>query len=150
MLCRSIVMNTRVSTHEIQEVTPMNKELQNSSYTMETSGKIGEVKIADDVVATIAGLAATEVEGVAAMSGNLTNEIVGKLGMKNLSKGVKIEVIDKAVTVELSITMKYGYSIPKTSSTVQEKVKTAIENMTGLNVSEVNIRIVGVDTLNTK
>lgn len=128
----------------------MNKELQNSSYTMETSGKIGEVKIADDVVATIAGLAATEVEGVAAMSGNLTNEIVGKLGMKNLSKGVKIEVIDKAVTADLSITMKYGYSIPKTSKTVQDKVKTAIENMTGLTVSEVNIRIVGVDIENTK
>lgn len=128
----------------------MNKELQNNSYTMETSGKIGEVKIADDVVATIAGLAATEVEGVAAMSGNLTNEIVGKLGMKNLSKGVKIEVIDKAVTADLSITMKYGYSIPKTSKTVQDKVKTAIENMTGLTVSEVNIRIVGVDIENTK
>lgn len=147
---KSIVLIKRAHAHKIQEVTPMNKELQNHSYTMETSGKIGEVKIADDVVATIAGLAATEVEGVAAMSGNLTNEIVGKLGMKNLSKGVKIEVIDKAVTADLSITMKYGYSIPKTSKTVQDKVKTAIENMTGLTVSEVNIRIVGVDIENTK
>lgn len=124
----------------------MNKELQNSSaYTMEASNMIGEVKIADDVVATIAGLAATEVAGVAAMSGNLTNELVGKLGMKNLSKGVKIELLEKSVSVELSITMKYGYSIPKTSSQVQEKVKIAIETMTGLTVSEVNIRIVGVE-----
>ena len=106
---------------------------------------VGEVKIADDVVATIAGLAATEVEGVYAMSGNLTNEIVGKLGMKNLSKGVKIELLEKSVSVELSITMKYGYSIPKTSKQVQDKVKTAIETMTGLTVSDVNIRIVGVD-----
>ena len=129
---KSIVLIKRAHAHKIQEVTPMNKELQNHSYTMETSGKIGEV------------------EGVAAMSGNLTNEIVGKLGMKNLSKGVKIEVIDKAVTADLSITMKYGYSIPKTSKTVQDKVKTAIENMTGLTVSEVNIRIVGVDIENTK
>ncbi|MBE5962671.1 MAG: Asp23/Gls24 family envelope stress response protein [Lachnospiraceae bacterium] len=124
----------------------MNKELQTSSgYTMEASNMVGEVKIADDVVATIAGLAATEVEGVYAMSGNLTNEIVGKLGMKNLSKGVKIELLEKSVSVELSITMKYGYSIPKTSKQVQDKVKTAIETMTGLTVSDVNIRIVGVD-----
>ena len=129
----------------------MNKELQNSNaYTMEASGKVGEVKIADDVVATIAGLAATEVEGVAALTGNLTKEIVGKLGMKNLSKGVKIELLEKSVSVELSITMKYGYSIPKTSAKVQDKVKTAIENMTGLTVSEVNIRIVGVDIEHTK
>ncbi len=138
-------------THEIQEVIPMNKELQNSSaYTMESSGKIGEVKIADDVVATIAGLAATEVEGVAALTGNLTKEIVGKLGMKNLSKGVKITLLEKAVSVELSITMKYGYSIPKTCAKVQDKVKTAIENMTGLTVFEVNIRIVGVDIENNR
>lgn len=124
----------------------MNKELQNSSaYTMESAGKLGEVKIADDVVATIAGLAATEVEGVAALTGNLTKEIVGKLGMKNLSKGVKIVLLEKSVSVELSITMKYGYSIPKTSSQVQDKVKTAIESMTGLKVSDINIHIVGVD-----
>lgn len=129
----------------------MNKELHNSNaYTMEASGKVGEVKIADDVVATIAGLAATEVEGVAALTGNLTKEIVGKLGMKNLSKGVKIELLEKSVSVELSITMKYGYSIPKTSAKVQDRVKTAIENMTGLTVSEVNIRIVGVDIEHTK
>lgn len=129
----------------------MNKELQNSSaYTMESAGKLGEVKIADDVVATIAGLAATEVEGVAALTGNLTKEIVGKLGMKNLSKGVKIVLLEKSVSVELSITMKYGYSIPKTSSQVQEKVKAAIENMTGLNVSDINIHIVGVDIEHNK
>lgn len=124
----------------------MNKELQkNNAYHMESSSKIGEVKIADDVVATIAGLAATEVEGVAALTGNLTKEIVGKLGMKNLSKGVKIELMEKSVSVELSITMKYGYNIPKTSTAVQDKVKAAIESMTGLSVSDVNIRIVGVE-----
>lgn len=129
----------------------MSKELQNSNaYSMGASRKIGEVKIADDVVATIAGLAATEVEGVAALTGNLTKEIVGKLGMKNLSKGVKIELLEKTVSVELSITMKYGYSIPKTSAKVQDKVKTAIENMTGLTVADINIRIVGVDIEHTK
>lgn len=107
--------------------------------------KVGEVKIADDVVATIAGLAATEIEGVASMQGNLTNELVGKLGMKNLSKGVRIEVVSGSVHVELSVVMKYGYSIPKTSQAVQERVKSAIENMTGLYVQEVNIKIVGVE-----
>lgn len=129
----------------------MNKELQNNKgYSMESAGKFGEVKIADDVVATIAGLAATEVEGVAALTGNLTKEIVGKLGMKNLSKGVKVVLLEKSVSVELSITMKYGYSIPKTSAKVQDKVKSAIESMTGLMVSDVNIHIVGVDIENTK
>ena len=107
--------------------------------------KIGEVRIADEVVAIIAGLAATEIEGVDSMAGNITNELVGKLGMKNLSKGVKVEVGPESVSVDLAITLEYGCSIPKTSEAVQEKVKLAIENMTGLNVSEVNVRIAGVN-----
>lgn len=124
----------------------MSKEQESkNSYNMLEEGKIGEVQIADEVVAIIAGLAATEVEGVAAMAGNITNELVGKLGMKNLAKGVKVEVTEESVVVDMSITMKYGYSIPDTSVTVQEKVKAAIENMTGLTVSEVNIRIAGVN-----
>ena len=123
----------------------MNKELENRSK-MEKSGKIGEVQIADEVVAIIAGIAATEVDGVVSMNGNITNELVGKLGMKNLSKGVKVEVSPENISVYLAITLKYGYSIPKTSKLVQEKVKLAIENMTGLTVKEVNIRIAGVDT----
>ena len=120
-------------------------ESQNG-YTMETESPFGEVKIADDVVATIAGLATTEVEGVASMQGNLTNEIVGKLGVKNLSKGVKIELMRGKVHAELSVIMRYGYSIPKTCNAIQDRVKTAIENMTGLDVESVNIRIVGVET----
>ena len=106
---------------------------------------MGEVRIADEVVAIIAGLAATEVDGVDSMAGNITNELVGKLGMKNLSRGVKVAVQENEVTVELSLNMSYGYSIPKTSAKVQEKVKSAIESMTGLSVVEVNIHIAGVD-----
>lgn len=106
--------------------------------------KLGEVKIADEVVAMIAGLAATEVEGVDSMAGNITNELVGKLGMKNLNRGVKISVDDDHVSVELSPNMKYGYSIPDVSEKVQERVRTAIETMTGLTVLEVNIKIAGV------
>ena len=107
--------------------------------------KIGEVQIADEVVAIIAGLAATEVEGVDSMAGNITNELVGKLGMKNLSKGILVEVMENEVKVDVAINISYGYSIPEVSSKVQDKVKTAIENMTGLNVAVVNVRIASVD-----
>ena len=125
----------------------MTKEIdnKNNAYTMEKSGQVGEIMIADDVIATIVGLAATEVEGVASMQGNLNKEIVGKLGVRNLTKGVRVEVVEGVVTAHLSLTMSYGYSIPNTSAAVQERVKSAVENMLGLEVAEVNIRIVGMD-----
>ena len=122
----------------------MSKEEKNT-YTIKTDENLGESKIADEVVAIIAGLAATEVEGVSSMAGNITNELVSKLGMKNLSKGVKVEVTDDSVEVNLSLNIAYGYSIPEVSNRVQERVKAAIENMTGLQVLEVNIRIASVD-----
>ena len=84
------------------------------------------------------------------MAGNITNELVSKLGMKNLSKGVKVEVTDDSVEVNLSLNIAYGYSIPEVSNRVQERVKSAIENMTGLQVLEVNIRIASVDMENSK
>ena len=126
-----------------------------NTHRIYENDKAGEVQIADEVVAIIAGLAATEVEGVSSMAGNITNELVGKLGMKNLSKGVKVEVLENAVSVELALHisllhMKYGYNIPAVSTKVQEKVKAAIENMTGLMVSDVNIRIAGVDIEKSK
>ena len=107
--------------------------------------KLGEVKIADEVVAIIAGLAATEVEGVSSMAGNITNELVSKLGMKNLSKGIRVEVAEGVVKVAVALNIAYGYAIPQVSSKVQERVKNAIENMTGLEVSGVNVRIASVD-----
>ena len=107
--------------------------------------KLGEVKIADEVVAIIAGLAATEVEGVSSMAGNITNELVSKLGMKNLSKGIRVEVAEGVVKVAVALNIAYGYAIPKVSTKVQERVKNAIENMTGLEVSGVNVRIASVD-----
>ena len=103
------------------------------------------MRIADEVVAIIAGLAATEVDGVDSMAGNITNELVGKLGMKNLSKGVKVDVTEEHVSVDLSLNIKYGYNIPDVSERVQDRVKSAIENMTGLTVLDVNIRIAGVN-----
>ncbi len=120
-------------------------EMENrNTHKVYEKDKIGEVQIADDVVAIIAGLAATEVEGVDSMAGNITNELVSKLGMKNLSKGVKVELTEEHVSVDLSLNIKYGYSIPAVSEKVQEKVQNAIENMTGLTVLDVNIRIAGV------
>ena len=107
--------------------------------------QLGEVQIADEVVATIAGLAATEVEGVASMAGNITNELIGKLGVKNLSKGVKVLVTDRSVDVDRALNIEYGYSIMEVSEKVQDRVKSAIENMTGLEVAMVNIRIVNVN-----
>ncbi len=115
-----------------------------STHKVYEKDKIGEVQIADEVVAIIAGLAATEVEGVASMAGNITNELVGKLGMKNLSKGVKVEVTEEHVSVDLSLYIRFGYNIPEVSEKVQDKVRTAIENMTGLTVLDVNIKIAGV------
>jgi uncharacterized alkaline shock family protein YloU len=79
------------------------------------------------------------------MNGNITNELVGKLGMKSLSKGVKVDVLDNVVCVDLNLNLEYGYNIPEICQTVQEKVKTAIENMTGLQVSDVNISIASVE-----
>ena len=120
-------------------------EENRSTHKLYEKEKIGEVQIADEVVAILAGLAATEVEGVDSMAGNITNELVGKLGMKNLSKGVKVDVTEEHVSVDLSLNIRYGYSIPSVSEQVQEKVSTAIENMTGLTVLDVNVKIAGVN-----
>lgn len=129
----------------------VNKEQEvRNNYKVREHSKFGEVQIADEVIAIIAGLAATEVEGVAAMAGNITNELVSKLGMKNLAKGVKVDVSPEHVAVDLALSLKYGYNIPKTSALVQEKVKAAIENMTGLTVTGVNVRIAGVSIENAK
>lgn len=123
----------------------MEKELDRSTYVLQDEENIGSVKIADDVVAMIAGIAATEVKGVTAMSGNATNEFMSMVGVKSLKKGVKVDVIDNVVEVDLALIMEYGYNIPATSQKVQEKVKNAIENMTGLEVTDVNIRIAGIN-----
>lgn len=116
-----------------------------SEDTDKQSSKIGTVQIADDVVAMIASLAATEVDGVSSMVGNITNELMSKVGMKKLTKGVRVDILETNVVVDLSIIMEYGFNIPATCQKVQDKVKTAIETMTGLTVTDVNIRIAGVN-----
>lgn len=123
----------------------MSNEQEKQDYVVDKKG-IGEVKIASDVVAAIAGLAANEVDGVDSMAGNITNELIGMLGMKNLSKGVKVVMEEGTVRVDIAINVIYGYSIPKITKQVQEKVSQQIENMTGLIVPEVNVRVAGVNT----
>ena len=128
----------------------MEQETTKNSYVLNEAEKFGTVKIADDVVAMIAALAATEVDGVAAMAGNMTNELLSRVGVKSLSKGARVYVSNKKVKVELAITMEYGYNIPATCQRVQNRVKAAIENMTGLEVLDVNIRIAGINVTKDK
>ena len=118
------------------------------AYTEEEEN-IGNVQISEQVVAVIAGIAATEVEGVASLVGNITTELVSKIGLGSLSKGVKIKMTDDSVMVYVTIDIYYGYSIPEVSRNVQEKVNAAIENMTGLSVAEVDVTVADV-TLDKK
>ncbi len=129
----------------------MDKESGRQSLELREDDSMGSVKIADDVVAMIAALAATEVDGVASMAGNITHELMNKMGYKNLSRGVKVEVYNKKVKVDVTVNIEYGYNIPAASRKIQLKVQSAIESMTGLEVTDVNIRIAGVNmTKSTK
>ena len=111
---------------------------------IEGNKSLGDVVIANEVLAIIAGIAATEVEGVHSMDGGWSGQFISKLGIKDLARGVKVQVREGEVKVDLSLNMEYGYAIPKVSDLVQDKVSASINNMTGLIVSEVNIRISGV------
>ncbi len=122
----------------------MSKEQKPKEYVMGKKGT-GEVKIASDVVAIIAALAATETDGVSSMAGNITNELIGKFGMKKLSKGVKVTMEEGLVHVDIMLNVKYGYSIKSVSEQVQNRVSQQIETMTGLVVPEVNVRVAGVN-----
>lgn len=104
----------------------------------------GEVRIANEVVGIIAGLAASEVEGVAGMSGGIAGGIAELLGRKNLSKGVKVEVGEEQAAIDLFVVVEYGVRIPEVAANIQENVKQAIESMTGLDVVEVNVHVLGV------
>ncbi|HKM33152.1 MAG TPA: Asp23/Gls24 family envelope stress response protein [Lachnospiraceae bacterium] len=120
------------------------------TYILHNDENIGVVQIADDVVAMIASLATREVEGVSAMAGNVGGELMSKVGIKNMVKGVKVDILEGNVTVDLQVTVEYGYNIPATCQKVQNKVKAAIENMTGLSVCDVNIRIAAVNMQKNK
>lgn len=113
--------------------------------TQEMEDGIGTIKIADEVVSIIAALAATEVEGISSMAGNITSDVISKLSIKSLSRGVKINIEAGVVDVNLAVNIAYGQNILEASQKVQEKVKSSIENMTGLKVGDVNVRVAGID-----
>lgn len=110
-----------------------------TSYT-----EAGTVRIADEVVAIIAGIAASEVKGVAGMSGGLVGGITEFVGKKNPSKGVKVEVGEKEAAVDLFVIMEFAVRIPEVAHEIQRSVKKAIESMTGLTVVEVNVHVQGI------
>lgn len=118
--------------------------MANEKEVVKKDTALGSIRIADEVVGIIAGLAATEVEGVAGMSGGVVGGIAELLGRKNFAKGVKVEVGEKEAAVDLFVIMKYGVRIPDVALAVQENVKRGIETMTGLSVVEVNIHVQGV------
>ena len=107
-------------------------------------GSLGSIRIADEVVGIIAGLAATEIDGIAGMSGGLVGGIAEMLGKKNFAKGVKVEVGEREAAVDLYIIVKYGVRIPDVALSVQENVKQAIQNMTGITVARVDVLVVGL------
>ena len=124
----------------------MEQKLERATHVVYEKDDNGQVVIADEVVAVIAGIAATETEGVDSMNGGWSGEIISRMGIRDLGKGVSISIEEGHVSVDLSLNVKYGYSIPEVSKNVQDKVAQAIESMTGLNVLNVNIKISGVVT----
>ncbi len=105
----------------------------------------GEILIADDVVAMIAALAACETDGVASVGNTYTSEIMSRVGVHDKTMGVKVDIRESVVRVSLSITIMNGFSIPAISQQVQKKVKNSVENMTGMTVKSVNVRVIDVE-----
>lgn len=116
----------------------------NSSFNLRENSDIGSVKIANDVIGMIAALAAMEIDGVSGMPGNITSDALQKGGYRKLSKGVRVQLSGRNVAVDLALLMGYGFNIPATSQKVQTRVKSTVENMTGLSVTDVNVHISGI------
>ena len=104
----------------------------------------GDLRVTDEVIAIIAGMAATEVRGVAGMSGGIAGGIAEMLGRKSMAKGVRVEAGEKEAAIDLFIIVEYGHRIPDVAWEIQEKVKEAVEGMTGMQVIEVNIHVQGI------
>lgn len=130
------------------------KEVENLEQLVENNGEVAlesntNIKISDDVISVIAGVAVSEVPGVAQMSGGFAGGISEVLsGKKNLAKGIKVDSGEKETKIDVNIIVEYGVRIPDVAFEIQNRVKKAIENMTGLKVIEVNVHIQGVSTEN--
>jgi len=117
--------------------------MSENSGSKETKS-IGQIQIADEVLAIIAGTAALETEGVAGMAGHIPGDIAQAFGVKNLAKGVKVDVKDGNVTININLVVKFSNKIQSVSEEVQKRVKNAVETMTGMNASEINVSVTGV------
>ncbi len=106
--------------------------------------ELGNIHISEEVLAAIAAAATLEVEGVNCLSANLGSDLVELLGKKNLTKGIRVQMEEEKVRVDLSVLMNYGYTIPEVGHAVQESVKNAVESMTGLEVCAVNVTVSGI------
>ena len=113
-------------------------------FTIYSDSEHGSAQISDEVLANIAGLAATEIEGVHSLGGNITGDKIGRIRRKTIFRGVQVDVLENVVSVRVIINMKYGYNIPSTTRKVQDRVKTTLENMTGLSVADVNVSVAAV------
>ncbi len=118
--------------------------MQENENTVRESDDIGEIKISVDVITVIAHTVASEIEGVAGMNANIAENISSVLGRKNATKGVKVEIDNKDVTIDFYIVVDYGARIPDVAWKIQERVKSAVESMTGMNVVSINIHVQGV------
>ena len=128
---------------ELQEQKELNVEESNIEEVVEDDG----IEISGDVIAVIAGVAVSEVQGVYGMAGSFAGGISEVLsGKKNLAKGIKVDKEDEKVKIDVNIIVEYGSRIPDVAFEIQNRVKIAVENMTGLNVEEVNVHVQGVNT----
>nr|WP_302328483.1 Asp23/Gls24 family envelope stress response protein [Salirhabdus salicampi] len=105
---------------------------------------LGKVEIAPEVIEVIAGIAANEVSGVAQMRGNFASNVTERFGKKNHGKGVKVELVDEGVKIDVYSVLEFGVSIPTVAQKIQDNIQQALKNMTALHVTEVNVHIVGV------
>ena len=117
------------------------EEKERSAYVLQDKDQSGCIRIANEAISQIAGIAAMEVEGVESLTGNMAGEFMSRVGMKNTGRGVKCLVQGERVRIDMTVTIKFGHNIPLTAKLVQEKVRSAVENMTGLTVEHVNVRI---------
>ena len=123
------------------------EEIVNEEINITESEESNEIKISDDVVAVIAGVAVAEVSGVAEMAGGFAGGISEVLsGKKNLAKGIKVEIENKEAKIDVNIIVEYGVRIPDVAFEIQNRVKKSVETMTGLEVTEVNVHVQGVST----
>ena len=107
---------------------------------------IGNIHISEEVIAVIAGIAATEGPELYSLVGHITNEIVSKMGIKSLSKGIKVDMAEDTVTISVTVNLVYGYNIPKTCKAIQERIIQSVESMTGMSVAEVNVNVNDITT----